>query len=339
VTRIITPGRMIVAGLVVLAAVIGALWLLPSNTYIFLPDRAHPVSALVSVPKNRERADRGGGGIYFVDVFVRKARLFERLFPWIHEGATLYPGTSILPCGTTAHQQEQADQNEMTRSQQIAAVVALRALGYRVQSTSNGVLIDSVACDSPALGKLQSTEVLVGVDGKPVQTTHQLFTAMGRHRPGDAVRLAVRGPAGLRNISVRTVADPSNRKRALIGISVEPSFRAKLPFPIRIDANGVGGPSAGLAFALDLMEKLGRNVDRGYKVAATGQLDPDGTVEPIGGVEQKTIGARRAGVDVFLVPAGDNAREARRYAHGLRIIPVESFRQALRALATLPPRD
>ena len=101
----------------------------------------------------------------------------------------------------------------------------------------------------------------------------------------------------------------------------------------------MGGPSAGLAFALDLMEKLGRDVDRGYRVAATGQLDPDGTVEPIGGVKQKTIGARRAHVDVFLVPAGENAREARRYAHGLRIIPVESFRQALRALATLPPHS
>jgi PDZ domain-containing protein len=86
------------------------------------------------------------------------------------------------------------------------------------------------------------------------------------------------------------------------------------------------------------MEELGRDVDHGYKVAATGALDPDGTVEPIGGVKQKTIGARQAGVDVFLVPAGDNARTARHYADGLRVIPVESFSQALHALATLPPR-
>ena len=84
------------------------------------------------------------------------------------------------------------------------------------------------------------------------------------------------------------------------------------------------------------MEQLGRDVDRGYKVAATGQIELDGAITPIGGVKQKTFGAREAKADVFLVPAGDNAREARRYAHGLRVIAVKTFPQALRALATLP---
>jgi len=100
----------------------------------------------------------------------------------------------------------------------------------------------------------------------------------------------------------------------------------------------VGGPSAGLPFALDVYEQLGHRIDKGLKIAATGELDLDGSVGPIGGVKQKTFGARAAGVDVFLVPAGDNAVEARRYAGGLRIIPVESFQQALHALATLPAR-
>ena len=98
----------------------------------------------------------------------------------------------------------------------------------------------------------------------------------------------------------------------------------------------MGGPSAGLAFALDVLEELGRNVDGGHRIAATGEIFLNGSVGPIGGIKQKTIGARHAGVDAFLVPAGDNAREARKYAHGLRIIPVKSFQQALRALATLP---
>jgi PDZ domain-containing protein len=98
----------------------------------------------------------------------------------------------------------------------------------------------------------------------------------------------------------------------------------------------VGGPSAGLAFALDLMEELGRDVDHGNRVAVTGALELDGTVGEIGGVKQKTIGVERAGIKVFLVPAGDNAAEARRYADGIRIVPVTSFQQALRTLATLP---
>ena len=81
---------------------------------------------------------------------------------------------------------------------------------------------------------------------------------------------------------------------------------------------------------------MGRDVDHGHKIAATGQIELDGTVTPIGGIRQKTIGVRRSGIDIFLVPAGDNVSEARRYAHGLRIVAVKSFQQALRTLATLP---
>ena len=98
----------------------------------------------------------------------------------------------------------------------------------------------------------------------------------------------------------------------------------------------MGGPSAGLAFALEILEERGRDVDHGNKVAATGVIAPDGTIGPIGGVKQKVIGARQAHVDIFLVPAGDNYREAQKYAHGLRVVPVKTFQQALRVLATLP---
>src|SRR5262249_9309541 len=157
----------------------------------------------------------------FVDVFVRKASLFERLFPWVRTGATLYPDTAVLPCGTNAAQQRQADQSEMTRSQQIAAAVALKALGYHVDSKSSGVLIGGVACDGRAVGKLQATDVLVAIDGEPIRTTGALFAAMQKRRPGDVVRLAVRDAGGERTIRTKTLADPKDPKRALIGISVE----------------------------------------------------------------------------------------------------------------------
>ena len=114
---------------------------------------------------------------------------------------------------------------------------------------------------------------------------------------------------------------------------------ARLPVHIRFNLNrNVGGPSAGLAFALEVLEQSGRDVDHGLKVAATGEIQLDGSVTRIGGVKQKTIGARQAHVDAFLVPVdGDNAKVAKRYAHGLRIIPVKTFQQALQALATLRP--
>ena len=120
---------------------------------------------------------------------------------------------------------------------------------------------------------------------------------------------------------------------------VEDNVDIHLPIKVRIDAGNVGGPSAGLAFALEVMQQLGRNVTHGHDVAATGELAANVAVEPIGGIKQKTIGVREAGADVFLVPAGDNAAEARKEAGGLRIIPVKTFPQALHALATLPPKQ
>jgi PDZ domain-containing protein len=135
------------------------------------------------------------------------------------------------------------------------------------------------------------------------------------------------------------VNDPQEPGHALIGFEPAQAARIKLPIRVSIDAGNVGGPSAGLAFALEVMQQLGSNVDRGHRIAATGEMELNGAVAPIGGVRQKVVDARKARVDAFLVPAGDNARVARRYAGSLRIVPVRTFGQALQALATLPKTD
>jgi PDZ domain-containing protein len=191
---------------------------------------------------------------------------------------------------------------------------------------------------TPAAKVLRPGDVLVAAAGRKVPSVKALRKVLARRRPGDVVTIRYRRGARTREATLRTVADPENPKRAIIGVTAENQLQVKLPFRVSIDTGSIGGPSAGLAFALDILQELGRNVAHGRKVAATGALDLDGSVEPIGGVKQKTLGAREAGVDVFLVPAGGNAREARRHADGLRIIPVKNFPQALRALATLGPK-
>ena len=99
---------------------------------------------------------------------------------------------------------------------------------------------------------------------------------------------------------------PTPPRRAIVGIVLEPAIDVHLPIAVRIDAGNVGGPSAGLAFALGVLSELKKGVLHGHRVAATGEIFPDGSVGPIGGIKQKTIGAREAGADVFLVPAGEN---------------------------------
>lgn len=333
--RLLSPARLIAAGLVLLAVVL-ALYIAPSDRYIFLPDRARAVAPLVAV--KGERTEDDAGGIYYVAVDVRKASWLERLVPGIRDGSTLVPVSAVRQPGVSDTAHRRAELRSMARSQEVAAAVALRALGYNVKIRSDGTLISAVAPDGPAARKLEAGDIVVRVDGKPAPSPAALRRIVRKHRPGDTVRLTVRSRGGLREIVLKTRPDPRERDKPIIGVLIEEAAEITLPVPVRIDVGEVGGPSAGLAFALDVAEELGHDVDRGYKVAATGELRLDGSIQEVGGIKQKTIGARRAGVDVFVVPAGENAAEARRHADGLRVIPVNSFRQALQGLATLRSR-
>ena len=152
-------------------------------------------------------------------------------------------------------------------------------------------------------------------------------------KPGEKVTLQVERAGSEQTVEVGTKASDDNPPRALMGILIEPKL--ELPVDITIDTGQIGGPSAGLAFALDIIDELGpTDIDHGERVVATGELALDGTVHEIGGIEQKTVGARDAGADVFLVPDA-NAEAARKYADGLRIVPVSDLDEALHALATL----
>ena len=329
--RHFTPGRLLLAGVALLAVVL-ALVVVPSSEYIFLPDQAHPVAPLVTVPGGRPPAR---GAVYYVDVVVRKATLLERLFGGLHEGADLYPASAVNPPGVNDQQLQRIDLQDMQRSQQIAAAVALRADGLKVVDRPTGALVEDIEPGMPAVGKLQPDDVITAVDGTRVTGPAGVFAAMKPHHAGDVVSFAIRRAGRALVERIRTVAEGHGSKRAIVGVLLGPAIDISLPLAVRIDAGGVGGPSAGLAFALEILAQLGRDVLHGHRVAATGEIFPNGAVGPVGGLKQKTIGAREAHVDAFLVPAGDNAAVARKYAGGLKIIPVESFQQALHALATL----
>jgi PDZ domain-containing protein len=330
----------IVGGVLVALAIatVIVLYLVPSNDYILLPDRAHPVAPLVSVKGGKDPA--GPGGVYFVDVFERRASIFESIFPSIHKGSTLVPAKLIVPPGVSDKAVRQADLRAMSISQRVAAAVALKRLGYKVTAKPSGVIVSALDSRSHAVGKLRPADVITAVNGSPTPTIAKLRSALADVKPGETVNLMISrstGAAGATklDVDVKTMAEG---KRAIVGFAPEQAANIRLPIKVSIDAGNVGGPSAGLAFALQVMEELGKNVDRGYKVAATGEIFLDGAIGPIGGVRQKIFGARQAGVDIMLVPAGDNAAIARRYAGHVRVIAVKSFRQALRALATLPPK-
>lgn len=334
--RNLTPLRIAGGVVVLLLVTVLILYRIPSDKYIFLVDAAHPVAPFVHVQGARPEA--GGGTVYFVDVIERRAREIETLVPWLHPHATLLPATDVVPQGTTSEALVEAELREMTMSQQIGAAVALRQLGYHVVVSPDGVLVNVLDLGTPASAKLQPADVIEAVDGSPTPTVPKLRSRLSRVKPGQAVTLRILRGVKTLSLRVGTFAVRQAPGRALIGFEPAQAAKIKLPIHVSINLPRVGGPSAGLAFALEVMERLGKDVTHGHRVAATGEMEIDGSIAPIGGVKQKTYGVRKAGADVFLVPAaGGNAAVARRYAGSLRIIAVRTFSQALHALATLAP--
>ena len=300
----------------------------PSDDYIFLPDPARPVEPLVHVAGEHDRP--GAGGIYMVDIIVRKASLLEKYFPGIHDGATLVPADVYNPQDLPERIQRQQGLAEMSSSQRIAAAVALRELGYKV--TADGVVVSAVDVGAPADGVLEPDDVIVGANGKDIASPEDLSQVMSEVKPGETVTLRIERDGAEQTVQVGTKASDDDPPRALMGIIIEPKL--ELPVDITIDTGEIGGPSAGLAFTLDIIDELGpTDIDHGEKVVATGELDLEGNVHEIGGIKQKTIGARDADADVFLVPDA-NAAAARKYADGLRIVAVSDLDEALHALAT-----
>src|SRR5438067_6164081 len=160
---LLRPSYVLGAGLVLAAVTVLVLWLWPSGDYIFLPDRAHPVAPLVSVRGGHEPKR---GGIYFVDVIVRKATLLESLFPSLRGGSSLLPAGAVNPGGVSDRQRIQQDLRDMRQSQQVAAAIAFRALGYKISLRDRGVLIDQVVPRTPAGRVLRKGDLIVSVDGR-----------------------------------------------------------------------------------------------------------------------------------------------------------------------------
>jgi Lon-like protease len=318
----------VLAGLVALVVTALVLTMIPSDHYIVLPDRARPTDPLVRIPGEQSQDEQD---IYMVDVRIGRANLLERLFPGIQEGADLLPERAVNPEGVSDRQRRQSSLNDMSRSQLIAITVALQELGRQVEVTESGAEVVLIQPDSPADGVLEVGDVIVEADGQEVKSIDDLRRALDDVDPGQDVELAVqRGDERIR-VTSGTRAAPDDPDRAVMGVHVQDALEFEFPVDIEIDAGAIGGPSAGLAFALDIVDELGEDIDRGRKIVATGELTQDGEVLPIGGVKQKAFGARDAGADIFLVP-DENFEDARNAVDDLEIIPVSTFDEALSVL-------
>ena len=264
-------------------------------------------------------------------------KIEAQYFKHLVTGAQLIPVESQRPAGQSQAQYEAADLRAMDSSQRVAQAVAEKALGMPVGIKRLGLTVTSVTIGYPAAkAGVRPGEVLQKIDGKPVATEAQLAAATAGVDAGDTATYTF-SKLGTRRI--RTVAAPGSN-RGIIGIGIADAARiTHIPVHVSFSTENIGGPSAGTAFALEIYDSLShRKLLDGHRIAVTGELGLDGTVLPIGGASQKTLGAISAGADTFLVPAGDNYRDAVKASHGkIKIIAITSFDQALRVIRHLPP--
>jgi PDZ domain-containing protein len=215
----------------------------------------------------------------------------------------------------------------MDESKTVAKVVALRELGYRVEPSA--VVVRDVVRGTPAVGRLEAGDRILRVDGHAVASIDQVRSAITSHRTGERVAFLVARDDTRTSVEVRVAAADGQPR---VGVELSERYD-NLPLKLTIETENIGGPSAGLMFALSIIDRLtAADLTGGRRIAGTGELSVDREVQPIGGIAEKLVAARRQGATIFLIPK-DNCPDVHgRVPAGLRLVRVATLDDALRFL-------
>ena len=326
-----------VAGVVVAVIVIAAAWItLPY--YALAPGSARAVDDLIVADETKTYPPQGD--VLLTTITLTKVSALQAFTGWLRDDVDVLPEDQVLPPDTSDEDYRRFNVEEMDDSKQTAIVVALRRLGYSVTEKGEGAVIENVLPQFPANGRLEPGEIIKAVDGKPVALVHEATAAIAQHKAGETVRLDVMAPGAdgaTRVVEVPLAADPEQGGKAVLGVFLRTSNRSfDLPFEVDIKSGTIGGPSAGLAFTLGVIDQLtDGELTGGRKVAATGTIEIDGRIGDVGGVAQKTTVVKDAGAEVFLVPAGEYEIAKARAGDDLIVRKVSTLQEALDALADL----
>ena len=324
----------------VVCAAIGVVSLLPSKLvademneridevqptpYARVPSSAQPVDERITFGELEGLAEQypPSGNFYFVTVTEPS----QTILSWLvgrDEPAIEFLTEEQKFGFQTPQQRRMFGLESMRTSEQVAQYVALKAVGYDVTIVPGDVLISEMVClvasddgtecleSSPSDEVLDPGDRLLEIDGAPVNNVDDLSAALADKEPGDTVEIKLERPeVGELTVTVELTSSPDEPDRTIVGFLPFDTQRVELPFELDIDTGRIGGPSAGLAFTLTLIDELTPGeLTGGQNVAITGTIELDGTVGAIGGLRQKASAVAQAGVDVFLVPAAQGEED------------------------------
>ena len=313
-----------------------AMSMIPTNYVAIEPHRPTNLDGLVRI--DNRPAEPLHGRLFFVGVEENRVSMLQK---WI---LSLDDKVSIeyMPPQSAA-EQNAADRQAIESSKDLAGVAAFELLGRPARIDGDGARVIGVLKGGPADGVLRAGDRIVRINGAAVRTSLDINAAVGSAAPGTRFRFGVRRN-GLPAVATLTTGKPDPQDtlhRSRIGVYVSTiAMKVTLPRKVRIRTSHVGGPSAGLPFALAIFDALSPvDLIRGRYVVATGQLTLEGQVLPIGGIRQKVISSQQSGAELMLVPKGnadDAARAAQRECgkrtRCISILPVASVADAVRLL-------
>lgn len=304
----------------------------------FRPGSARPTAGLVRVGADVETFSPDSE-ISYTTISLRRSTVATYVWAWFDDDVEVVPAESVLGERTQA-ENRQFNLQLMDTSKQEAIRAALTTLGYDVPVEIEGVVIVQVEEGSAAAGVLTVGDTIVSIDGEDLGLDGDVTRLMEGKRPGDTVTLGVQPPDGTEIRTVDLVLGPGpddDPDRGLIGVHLQPRLpEYQFPFEIDIESGDVGGPSAGLAFTLGIIDVLTPGeLTGGLRVAVTGTIDAAGNVGPVGGVKQKTAVVVDSGYDVFLVPSLELDEARARAGDAVQVIAVDTLSEALDALASL----
>ncbi|WP_298455978.1 PDZ domain-containing protein [uncultured Cellulomonas sp.] len=248
---------------------------------------------------------------------------------WLSGSRTVRPVEAVFAPDITQDQLDEQNQAAMTSSQESATVAALEELDFDVPAE---LVVAGAVEGTGAMGVVEEDDVVVSFQGEPVDSYTALIDALAQTPPGTDVALGVLRDGERLDLDVVTGERPDGGSQ--LGVFIDPQFT--LPVDVTIRIEDIGGPSAGLMFALGIVDLLTPEDEvAGEVVAGTGTMDVDGTVGPIGGIAQKLAGAERDGADWFLAPAANCPDVVGHVPDGLRVVRVATLAEGRDAIEAI----
>jgi PDZ domain-containing protein len=333
-----------VAGLIVLAVLGASAW--PTRWIETAPGDAKTVADRLEII---DAQTFDSGELLFVTAGGAELTPLMAFVGWVDPVVDVHTCEQVGRCGVPRGQIRQRNLAAMSSAKQIAEYVALSRLGYEATldpgpaQVNNDFTAAECPADSPADAAcrvLAFGDTIIAVDGEPTPTIVELADAIAAHQPGDVVTLTVTPLDSVEPIDkqVALIADPNDASRTIVGFTPRDTRTVSVPVTVDVDTGDVGGPSAGLAFTLALIDALTPGSLTGdTTIAVTGTIDAEGNVGAIGSLPQKADAIRRAGASLFIVPVGQSDEDlvrAREIAgDGVQIVTVATLDEALQAIA------